>query len=223
MNIITIDAENCFVLYQKTESITLPLSQTVIDEINTMRAFYKTLESKAGFAAPQVGISKSIILIEQDLFDGTPSEEPIVLVNPQWTPLSQNTHIDCEGCLSVPGKIGFVERYLDVRLEALQYHPETGDLTPISRDYHHEFSSVLWQHEIDHLEGVVYVDKAKLVLTDEVFQAIQYYLVHQGQWTEETSFFAGSALAYPIAQAYQQENTLDIDDFLDKWHAQHHH
>lgn len=218
LNIVTIDSENNSVLYQKTEDVSFPLNMALIDEIETMRAFYKKLEDKAGFAAPQVGLSKSIILIEQSLFDGNPSDEPVILMNPKWTPLSSKVSLDYEGCLSVPGKVGFVERYLDVQLKAWQYHPENQSLTEISRDYHNEFSSVLWQHEIDHLEGKVYVDKAKLVLTVEIFQTIQYYLIQQGKWTENTSLFDGGALVYPIAQAYQQEKKLSITDFLDKWH-----
>jgi peptide deformylase len=214
LNIITIDAKNHSILYQPAEDVTFPLSQTVLTEIETMRVFYKNSQKKSGFAAPQVGISKKIILIEQDLFGGEPSDEPVILIQPEWQPLSDETALDYEGCLSVPGKIGFVERFLHVRLTAWQYQHDTGLLTHIERDYHQEFACALWQHEIDHLHGKIYVDKATLLLEEDEIELLQQYLIHTKQWKQNTSFFDAARLLYSLAKAYKETNASHLHTFL---------
>ncbi|MBL8068494.1 MAG: peptide deformylase [Armatimonadetes bacterium] len=98
-----------------------------------------------GIAAPQVGVSERIIVI-------APEKKPIVLVNPRITE-SSGTQIGEEGCLSIPGLYGDVERALSVVVEAY-------DIKGRPVDYDMEgYAAIIVQHEIDHLDGVLFIDK----------------------------------------------------------------
>ena len=101
-----------------------------------------------GLAAPQVGILKRIVVID---VDGT----PYTMVNPQLLEKSTDTQTASEGCLSVPGKAGVVARPAFVRAEAWDENME---------HYVVEADGYLARaicHELDHLEGIVYVDKVE--------------------------------------------------------------
>lgn len=75
MKIVTTDSENKAVLYKVASEVEIPLTKTTKEKIEAMRIFYKSFQGKAGFAAPQVGLSERIILVEQHLFDTTMAEE----------------------------------------------------------------------------------------------------------------------------------------------------
>lgn len=98
-----------------------------------------------GIAAPQVGVSERIIVI-------APEKKPIVLVNPTITDRS-GSQVGEEGCLSIPGLYGDVERSLAVTVEAY-------DIKGRPIDYDMEgYAAVIVQHEIDHLDGILFIDK----------------------------------------------------------------
>jgi len=163
---------------------------------------------------PQVGISKRIILIEQDLFNGTESDEPVILLNPEWRSLDDKKELDIEGCLSVPGKIGIVERYVNVELTASRYCGKTEQISRVKHEYRRNFSTVLWQHEIDHLDGNIYKDKAKLMLSEQEFHYIQSFLYQSQKIQQEMTIFDIGPLIYQIALEYQQEPSINILEFL---------
>lgn len=213
MHIVTIDSKEKSILYQIASPVPLPLSPDMIDKIEAMRAYYKTFGDKAGFAAPQVGLSDRIILVESDLYNGQPSTEPIILINPTWEALDQSKALDIEGCISVPGKSGVVERFLNVRLTAQMYDHKTQTTTSIQRDYHNEFSCCLWQHEIDHLDGQVYVDKAKIVLAKEEMDLILQYLFETQQLNNDATVFDMGPLVLELGRKYQQQRK-SLMDFL---------
>ncbi|WP_142414463.1 peptide deformylase [Hathewaya massiliensis] len=102
-------------------------------------------ENGVGLAAPQVGILKRVIVI--DIGEG-----PIVAINPEIVEMS-GSNIDLEGCLSVPGAQGKVERPDYVRVEALNEKGE--EVIYEGRD----FLARAFCHEIDHLNGVLFIDK----------------------------------------------------------------
>jgi len=113
----------------------------------------------AGLAAPQVHVSKRVVVL-------TLSDDvgPEFLVNPVITPLSTTTRRTWEGCLSVEGMRGLTERPDHVRVEALGRNGE-----PIAYELQ-GFHAVVVQHECDHLDGVIYVDRVlprSLVFTRE--------------------------------------------------------
>ena len=102
-----------------------------------------------GLAAPQVGVSKRVVVLELDEDEG-----PEFLVNPVIEVLADTTRHTWEGCLSVEGMRGRVERPDHVRVLAF-------DRDGSRKGYELEgYPAVVVQHECDHLDGVLYVDKA---------------------------------------------------------------
>ncbi|TDT61641.1 peptide deformylase [Fonticella tunisiensis] len=104
-------------------------------------------EDGVGLAAPQVGVLKRIIVIDV-------GEGPIKLINPEIID-SEGTQTEEEGCLSIPGERGIVERPAEVKVKALN---ENGEEVII------EGTGLLARalcHEIDHLDGILFVDRIK--------------------------------------------------------------
>ncbi|MBI4433853.1 peptide deformylase [Candidatus Uhrbacteria bacterium] len=115
---------------------------TFDDLIATMRA-----EDGVGIAAPQVGIGARVIIV----LDG---KTPRIFINPEVTSRSVRTAVDTEGCLSVPGIIGLVSRSRAVTLRAQDEHGR-----PVERKCRDLVARIV-QHEIDHLDGVLFIDRA---------------------------------------------------------------
>ncbi len=107
----------------------------------------------AGLAAPQIGISKRVIVVDVD-------DELLELVNPQIIK-GEGSDVDIEGCLSIPGYSGEVERFQRVTVKALDRNGQEVELT------REGLMARALQHEIDHLDGILYVDKAKKVWKNE--------------------------------------------------------
>ena len=113
------------------------------DMIETMRS-----QNGVGIAAPQVGVMRRMFVIEPE--DG----EVIEFINPEVIE-SSGTQTGEEGCLSVPGYVGTVDRPEYIKVEALDRYGEKIE---------HEgtgIKAVAISHELDHLEGVLYIDKAE--------------------------------------------------------------
>lgn len=98
-----------------------------------------------GLAAPQVGVLKRVVVI--DIGEG-----PIVLINPEIIE-SRGAYVDVEGCLSIPNEEGYVERPEYVKVKALN---ERGESIIVEGE---DFLSKAICHELDHLDGVLYIDK----------------------------------------------------------------
>lgn len=117
--------------------------KTLIDDM--VETMYH--EDGVGLAAPQVGVLKRIIVIDV-------GEGPIKLINPEIID-SEGTQTEEEGCLSIPGERGIVERPAEVKVKALN---ENGEEVII------EGTGLLARalcHEIDHLDGILFVDRIK--------------------------------------------------------------
>ena len=123
-----------------------------------------------GLAAPQVGVLRRVVLVlETNVPEGT---EPYIieLVNPEI--ISREGEQDGpEGCLSVPGRFGLVERPMDVTVRAQDRNGNTFEVSG------HELTARAFCHELDHLEGVVFTSLARRMLTDEELEA--------GSWRDE--------------------------------------
>jgi|YNPNPStandDraft_1061719.scaffolds.fasta_scaffold14532_3 peptide deformylase len=121
--------------------------QIFIDEmIETMK------QAKGiGLAAPQVGKNIRIIIATKD--DG----EIYALINPEIIKKSFSKVKSEEGCLSIPGKIGIVKRYKTIEVKALD---RLGKEIKIKAN---GLFSIVLQHEIDHLDGVLFIDKAERI------------------------------------------------------------
>ena len=128
--------------------------QLVADMVETMHH-----EQGIGIAAPQIGESLAVAVIEIETDSARyPGQEPFgqrVFVNPRITVLDAEEQGFWEGCLSVPNLRGFVERPRRIRVDYLDL-----DGTPraIEAD---GFLATVFQHELDHLAGVLYVDRIR--------------------------------------------------------------
>ncbi len=101
-----------------------------------------------GLAAPQIGISKRVVVVNV-------GEGLVELINPAVVEQSEDQDVETEGCLSIPGVTGDVVRAARVRVQGLNRQGETVDIQAEGL-----FARAL-QHEIDHLDGVLFVDKAR--------------------------------------------------------------
>ena len=111
------------------------------DMLETMR-----VAPGVGLAAPQVGVLERIFTWEVEDEFGT-------IINPVITKRSKEMYEDEEGCLSLPGLVYPVERHLGVRVEGLD-----GNGVPFTMDAEEHVARV-FQHEIDHLDGVLFIDR----------------------------------------------------------------
>jgi len=103
-----------------------------------------------GLAAPQVGVSKRVIVI--DVSPRQPEQKLIHLVNPEIVRL-EGKLVYTEGCLSIPGEAEDVERAAKVWVRALDYHGEPFEIAASD-----DLLAVALQHEHDHLQGTLFVD-----------------------------------------------------------------
>jgi peptide deformylase len=105
-----------------------------------------------GLAAPQVGVTKRVIVVDagQGLYQ---------LINPEITE-AQGAETDREGCLSIPGVWGEVSRAVQVTVRALNREGETVEVKAEGL-----FARAL-QHEIDHLDGILFIDRALKIIRD---------------------------------------------------------
>jgi peptide deformylase len=126
---------------RKVASIDGAIHRLIDDMIDTMRAV-----SGVGLAAPQVGKPLRIAVIE------LPDEEVITLINPEIVK-RQGERIVVEGCLSVPGYRGMVKRSMWVKIKA---QDRDGKHIRIKGE---ELLAQALEHEIDHLNGILYVDQ----------------------------------------------------------------
>ena len=131
-----------------TEFNTSELDALIQDLFDTMAA-----ESGAGLAAPQIGVSKRVVIFGVSTNPRYPDAETVpmtVLINPIIEPLDDRTDLGWEGCLSVPGMRGLVPRYMHVRYRGLDQQGQ-----PIERTAS-DFHARVVQHECDHLDGILY-------------------------------------------------------------------
>lgn len=150
---------------RKVRTVTAEVQTLIDDMVETMRA-----APGVGLAAPQVGESQRVIVVEygEESEDSDTPPKPAKLyavVNPEIVRHSQETEMGNEGCLSIPGFIGEVERYDQVTIKGLNRHGKPFRLKAQG------WLARIFQHEIDHLEGVLYIDRAENVYRLEEIEA----------------------------------------------------
>jgi len=109
-----------------------------------------------GIAAPQISVSKRIIIIASrptPRYPSAPLMEPTVMINPSFRMLSDRKEKDWEGCLSIPGIRALVPRYKEIQIN---YTNHQGALVEARLE---GFVARIFQHEFDHLQGKVYLDR----------------------------------------------------------------
>ena len=112
-----------------------------------------------GLAAPQVGVNERLVILNFQL--GRKKSKPIPLVNPEIIDASVETVIEEEGCLSLPGIFGKVKRWKTV---TIRFEDETGKSRALELD---GLNSRAIQHEIDHLDGILFIDKMESEVREE--------------------------------------------------------
>ena len=150
------------VLRRKARTITTfdKKLQTLIDDmIETMRE-----APGVGLAAPQVNVSERLIVVEyaeeqEEEAEGQP-EKPkklFVLINPEIVKSSADTLMGVEGCLSIPNLVGEVERHAVIQVKGLNRHGKPAKVKAEG------WLARIFQHEIDHLNGILFPDRATRV------------------------------------------------------------
>ena len=132
---------------KEVTEVTPRIEELIEDLIDTM---YEA--NGVGLAAPQVGVRKRVAVV--DVGDG-----PIVLINPSVVEF-EGEQTGSEGCLSVPGKCGIVTRPMKVKVKSMTKDGEWEEI---------EGEGLLARallHEMDHLDGIIYVDKVEGELED---------------------------------------------------------
>jgi peptide deformylase len=122
---------------------------------NIVADMYETMHATngVGLAAPQIGVDLRLMIFGFDSNPRYPDAQPVpvtTIMNPWLDILGAETELGWEGCLSVPGMRGEVPRYTHIR-----YGGQLMDGTALSREAH-GFHARVFQHEFDHLDGILY-------------------------------------------------------------------
>lgn len=138
--------------------------ETMLDTLATTQG--------VGIAAPQISISKRIIIIASrptPRYPSAPLMEPAVMINPAFEALPDTMEKDWEGCLSVPGIRALVPRYKEIRIN---YTNQQGIVVEAGLE---GFVARIFQHEFDHLEGKVYLDRVED--NRDIFAESEYFKI----------------------------------------------
>ncbi|MFM2381336.1 MAG: hypothetical protein RLZZ76_103 [Candidatus Parcubacteria bacterium] len=130
--------------------------------VKDMRAALKTYSVDGyvavAIAAPQIGVSKRLFIID-DQNEDRDSLPSMVAINPKIVKVSKKTRVAGEGCLSIPDAYGEVRRHTNVTMQAID---ETGK--KFERGAGGLLAQII-QHEYDHLDGILFTDRAERVYT----------------------------------------------------------
>lgn len=150
---------------KKVEKITKDTQRLIDDMIETMRAAHGL-----GLAAPQIGVSERIAIVEVEQDDANPGDSKLhVLINPEVLRVSEETWEHVEGCLSIPGWRGDVVRPVRVTVRATDREGKRFTL-----DAEGMLARAIL-HEVDHLDGVLYIDR--LVAPDRIWRVDEEALI----------------------------------------------
>ncbi len=141
------------------KEITPHIKEVMEDMVETMKN-----ADGVGIAAPQIGIMKRffIAMPHVDSEDEELRDKIYYMINPEIT-YKEGTQDSSEGCLSVPGYMGLVERPQKIKIKAQ-------DLDGVEHEYEFEdFAATVFCHEYDHLDGILYPDVAKEMMTSEEY------------------------------------------------------
>jgi peptide deformylase len=132
---------------------TSELDQLIADMLATMRA-----EDGAGLAAPQIGVSRRVVVFGFETNPRYREAPPVpltVLINPEIKPLDDTLEEGWEGCLSVPGLRGVVPRYKHIAYSGFD---ASGEPLRVEAE---GFHARVVQHECDHLDGILYPQRVR--------------------------------------------------------------
>jgi len=142
--------------------------EEVNDEIKTLlNDMLETMYAAPGIglAAPQIGVMKRVVVM--DVSDDKDKPEPLKLINPEIIWESEETSVYQEGCLSIPEQYADVERPAEV---GMRYMDENGETHEIEAD---GLLATCIQHEIDHLDGVLFTDYLSALKRNMILKKVQ--------------------------------------------------
>ena len=157
------------VLRLKAVLVTDIESSEIKQLINTLQDTLASTQG-VGIAAPQINESKQVIIIASRpsaRYPNAPLMEPTVMINPTFEALSESIEKDWEGCLSIPSIRALVPRYKEIKIS---YTDITGKKINTQLE---GFVARVFQHEFDHLEGKVYLDRVES--NQDIFAESEYY------------------------------------------------
>ena len=148
------------VLKRKAHAVTQfdkALRTLINDMVDTMRE-----APGVGLAAPQIGLLERIAVIEyfekpEDEENEDAPKKVWAVINPEIVKVSEETLMGVEGCLSIPGLLGEVERHAEVHIKALNRHGQPMKIRAKG------WLARIFQHEIDHLNGIMFTERATRV------------------------------------------------------------
>ena len=144
---------------REVKEMTPRIDQLIDDMFDTMYEY-----NGVGLAAPQVGVlRRAVLVIETNVPEGE-SEYIIELINPEIIE-SSGVQNGAEGCLSVPGEYGLVERPMYVKVRAQDRNGEWFEVEGTG------LTARCFCHELDHLDGVVFTSRCERMLTEEELQS----------------------------------------------------
>jgi len=159
------------ILAEIAEKVADPAARQVRNLVKDMHETLADVRG-AGLAAPQVHVSTRLVIFSapnqsqgDEKFPDTDFAPITEIINPEWSPLSDEVVLGWEGCLSVPGLTGAVPRFN--RISYRGYTPQGGLIEREATGFH----ARVFQHEFDHLDGILYPmrmnDLSLLVFADE--------------------------------------------------------
>ena len=143
-----------------------PLLQQLIDDLLATTA----AKHGVGIAAPQVAEGVQLFIVASrpnPRYPQAPTMEPTAMLNPRLLSHSHEQVYGWEGCLSVPGQRGWVPRYREIEIAYLDRHGRE------HKKYLQDFVARIFQHEYDHLQGIVFLDRVQKpadILTEAEYQ-----------------------------------------------------
>lgn len=157
------------VLRQQAQAITDVHSEQTRRIISALRTTLASTEG-VGIAAPQISESVQIIIVASrptSRYPNAPLMLPTVMINPRFTPLSEQQEQGWEGCLSIPSIRALVPRYTAIKIDYLneQGKPQSAEL--------HDFVARVFQHEVDHLHGLLFLDRVEN--NQHIFAESEYF------------------------------------------------
>ena len=153
------------ILRKKSENL-----EKVDDELRSLlNDMLETMYSAPGIglAAVQVGILKRLIVI--DISKEKDEKNPLFLINPEITSRSKNTSIYEEGCLSLPGHYAEIERPAECHIKYIDYHGKEKEIQAKG------LLSTCIQHEVDHLNGKLFIDYLSKLKKDMILKKLVKY------------------------------------------------
>lgn len=166
--IVTIPAKN---LREPSKEVTLADLQT-----SSMKEFIEALTpamylyAGIGIASTQVGNNVRICVIGKDAIPRRHAlyGKDLILINPEFQRMGKKMITEPEGCLSVPGADGPVKRFKDILVKALDAQGK-----PLTFEAHGFFARVI-QHEVDHMNGILFIDRAEELFESDHTRKIDF-------------------------------------------------